>query len=348
MRIIVTGATGNVGTHVLDALSTEPKVDSIVGIARRQPEASWPKTSFVAADVSTTELRPLFEGADAVIHLAWLIQPGRDQKLVRRVNVEGSRRVFEAARDANVAIAVHASSVGAYSAASNKDPVDEGWPTGGIPSSFYSAHKAEVEQWLDAFVADTPSMRIVRLRPGLIFSRAAASGIRRLFAGPLLPSPLVRSTLIPVLPIPRDLTIQAVHSRDVGDAYRRAVIQDVRGAFNLAAEPLLDAAELGDMLGARVVPTSPRLLRALASATWRLHLQPTSPGWLDMGLGVPVMDTSRARTELGWHPERNARDAMLELLEGMRQRAGRPTGPLDPSTGGPLRVSEFLTGIGSR
>ncbi len=88
------------------------------------------------------------------------------------------------------------------------------------------------------------------------------------------------------------------------------------------------------------------MLRAAAAVTWKLRLQPTSPGWVDMGLGVPVMDTTRARTELGWTPRHSAGDALLDLLAGMRDRAGEHTPPLDPSTGGPARIREVLTGVG--
>ena len=94
MRIVVTGATGNVGTSVLEALARDERVDEIVGIARRRPEWTNPKTRFVTADVAEADLRPHFAGADAVIHLAWLIQPSRDERELERVNVRGSRKVF--------------------------------------------------------------------------------------------------------------------------------------------------------------------------------------------------------------------------------------------------------------
>jgi UDP-glucose 4-epimerase len=190
---------------------------------------------------------------------------------------------------------------------------------------------------------------VVRLRPGLIFKRDAASGIRRLFAGPFLPSPLVRSSLIPIVPKSDRLCFQAVHSYDVGEAYRLAALsREARGAFNLAAEPVLDAAELGRVLGARPVPVHPGLLRAGAALTYRLRIQPSEPGWLDMGLGVPLMDVSRARRELGWEPRRSASDAVRELLDGIREGAGIETPPLSPGAGGPLRAREILTGVGKR
>jgi nucleoside-diphosphate-sugar epimerase len=289
-----------------------------------------------------------FTGADAVVHLAWLIQPSRDRATTYAVNVEGSRRVFEAAAAAGVPALVHASSVGAYSPGPKDRSVDESWPTGGIPSSFYSRDKATVERILDRFEAEHPQVRVVRLRPGLIFKAEAASGIRRLFAGPLLPTPLLRRRLIPIVPALDRLRFQGVHSLDVGEAYRLAVVRDVRGAFNVAADPVLDPQELGRLLGARPVPVPERALRAAVDATWRLRLQPTPPGWLDLALGVPIMDVGRAREELGWTPTRTAGEALLELIDAMRRGDGLQTAPLQPGNAGPLRIRELLTGIGGR
>jgi UDP-glucose 4-epimerase len=226
--------------------------------------------------------------------------------------------------------------------------VDESWPTNGVRTSFYARQKAEVERILDRFERDRPETRVVRLRPGLIFKREAASGIRRLFAGPFLPSPLLHPRLLPLVPdLPR-LRFQAVHSRDIGEAYRLVIVGDARGAFNVAAEPVLDPPELARLLGSRRVRIPERLARAATALTWRLHLQPTPPGWLDLALGVPLLDVSRARAELGWTPRHDAGEALLELLEGLREGAGAPTPPLDPWTGGPARVRELAGGLGSR
>jgi UDP-glucose 4-epimerase len=348
MRVVVTGATGNVGTSVLRALGSDPDVDEIVGIARRRPALEAPKVEWVQADVVRDDLVPHFRGADAVIHLAWLIQPSRDRATTRAVNVEGSARVFRAVADAEVPALVYASSIGAYSPGPKHAAVDESWPTGGIPSSFYARDKSDVERLLDRFEREHPGVRVVRLRPALIFKREAATEIRRLFAGPLLPSPLVRRRLIPVVPKVERLRFQAVHSHDVGEAYRLAAVRDVRGAFNVAAEPVLDPDELARLLGARPVPVPAAALRAAAWVTWKLRLQPTPPGWVDMALAVPIMDVTRARTELGWQPRHTAGDALLELLDGLRDGAGLPTPPLDPATTAPARAGEARTGVGAR
>jgi len=349
MRVVITGATGNVGTSVVAALERDERVDEIVGIARRRPGPDRPGTRWVAADVTTAPLEPLFEGADAVVHLAWLIQPSRDEQTLEATNVHGSQRVFDAAAAAGVGTLVHASSIGAYSPGPSDRRVSEDWPTEGIPSSFYSRHKAACERALDALEARHPELRVVRLRPGLIFKRGSATEIRRLFAGPFLPSPLVRPGLVFVIPDLPGLAVQAVHADDVADAYRLAIVDEsARGAYNIASEPVLDVPELSRLLGARPVRLHAGLVRALTTASWRMRLQPTPPGWLDMGLRGPIMDITRARTELGWEPRQSAGDALLELMKGMREGAGLPTPPLDPATTGPLRVRELLTGIGRR
>src|SRR5947209_2786597 len=136
MRLVITGATGNVGTSLLEVLSEEPAVQEIVAVARRAPGVSHPRTRFVAADIARDDL-------------AWLIQPGRDESVTRAVNVSGSERVFAAVVEARVPALIYASSVGAYSPGPKDRAVDESWPTGGIPSSFYSRHKAAVERVLD-------------------------------------------------------------------------------------------------------------------------------------------------------------------------------------------------------
>jgi nucleoside-diphosphate-sugar epimerase len=344
MRVVVVGATGNIGTSVLAALTADAKVSSIAAVARRP--ADDPSVEWHARDVTRDDLDRVMDGADAVICLPWLIQPSRDLETLRATNVDGSRRVFEAAARAGVPALLYSSSVGAYSPGPKDRAVDESWPTRGIQSSFYSRHKAEVERILDGF--EDRGMRIVRMRPALVFKREAAAEIRRLFAGPFLPSPLVRRRLIPVVPRSDRLRFQAVHSLDVGEAFRLAVHAPVRGAFNLAADPVLDGDELGRSLGARPVPVHPGLLRSAADLTWRLRLQPSPPGWVDMALGVPIMSTERARAELGWSPRHSSRAALLELLDGLRDDAGADTPRLAPDAGGRFRTGELRTGVGAR
>ena len=349
MRVVVVGATGNLGTSVLRSLAVEQQVESILGLSRRRPNLTMPKVEWAEADVTQDDVVPHFRGADAVILLSWIIQPSRNLNKQWMVNVEGSTRAARAVKEAGVPALLYASSVGAYSPGPKDRAVDEGWPTGGIPTSYYGRHKAEVERRLDRFEKEAPGVRVVRMRPGLVFKKEAAEGIRRLFAGPFFPSLLANPKLINFIPDIEDLRSQIVHSYDVGEAFRLALVnEDVRGAFNLATEPVLDAKEIGRILNARPLPFSARVARAGADLSWRLRLQPVPAGWLDLSRQVPIMDTSRARTELGWTPRYSADETLLEILEGLRTGSGLDTPPLSKETSGPLRAREFITGVGGR
>src|SRR5215210_5145666 len=120
MRIVVVGATGNLGTSVLRSLEQEESVESVLGIARRLPGLTVPKVEWAAADVVDDDLVPHFRGADAIVLLAWIIQPSRDLTKQWMVNVEGSMRVARAAKEAGAPVLIYASSVGAYSPGPNR------------------------------------------------------------------------------------------------------------------------------------------------------------------------------------------------------------------------------------
>jgi UDP-glucose 4-epimerase len=336
-RVVVVGATGNVGTSLLRRLELDPAVSEIVAVARRPASTGSAKVRWQPADISGDDLVPLFEGADVVVHLAWVIQPSHDEETMVRTNVLGSVRVFDAAARAGVGAIVYASSVGAYAKGPKDSAVDETWPTDGIATSFYARHKATVERLLDRFEIDHPEIRVVRMRPGLIFKRGQGSEGRRLFLGPLVPVRLLRPKLLPVLPNIRELVFQAVHTDDVAEAYRLAVIGDASGPFNLVADPVLDLPTVADAIGARTIPVPTNVARAVIDLSWNAYLQPTPPGWLEMGLKVPILSRARAERDLGWHPTRSATDTVREVLEGIADRAGEATPKLEPTVGGHLR-----------
>ncbi|MFJ8079208.1 SDR family oxidoreductase [Streptomyces sp. NPDC096205] len=329
-RIVVTGATGNVGTSVVRLLSEDPQVESVRGLARRLPDWSPPKTEWSSVDLADDEadLATEFEGASAVVHLAWAFQPTHDPVRTWQTNVLGSLRVFEAAAAAGVPVLVHASSVGAYSPGPKDRAVDESWPTHGWPDAAYCREKAYLERVLDAFEREHPEVRVVRMRPAFLFKREAASEQRRIFGGRFLPGPLARPELLPFLPDIPGLRVQALHTDDAAEAYRLAVHTDVRGAFNLAADPPVDAELLGEMFGARPVRLPRTAARSAIAAAWGVRLLPASPHLFDAVLRLPLMDCTRARTELGWEPERTATETVEEFLQGFRQGAGADTVPL--------------------
>jgi UDP-glucose 4-epimerase len=348
MRVVVVGATGNVGTSVIRALEADESVTSIVGVARRMPGWQPKRTRWRIADVATDDLSQIFDGADAVVHLAWLFQPTRNATVTWRANVLGSMRVFRAVAETGVPALVYASSVGAYSPGPKHEPVDESWPTHGWPGAAYGREKAYVERVLDVFEYDNPSVRVVRMRPGFIFQRAASTEQRRLFAGPFLPRRLIRAGRVPFVPDIPGLRLQVLHADDAGEAYRLALTKPVAGAFNLAADPVVDPAMLADLLGAKTVPVPPGLVRTAVATGYHLRLLPAAPGLLEMALEVPIMSTERARRVLSWAPRHSAGEAVLDFLDGMNDGAGMRTAPLAPERGLRGRLRELVSGVGGR
>ncbi|MCC3278269.1 NAD-dependent epimerase/dehydratase family protein [Arthrobacter sp. zg-Y40] len=339
MRVAVIGATGNVGTAVLRRLA-EARQElgelEVAGIARRIPDTTQPPYDGVewhSIDVGDTanvpELTEALRGADAVIHLAWLIQPNRDEAELHRVNVQGTENALAAAAAAGVRQFVCASSVGAYSPAPKDRLTDESWPARGIASSHYSRHKGEQEALLDRFELEYPEIPVARLRPGLIFSSDAGSEIGHYFIGRLIPKFFLNKLSLPLIPLPDSFVFQAVHADDIADAYWRVVDQRAEGAFNIAADPIITPELLAGMLGAKRVLNVPvKLVRAVVGLTWAAHLQATDPGWVDMAAGAPVMDTTRAREVLGWRPRRTSLEALQFVLDGMSAGDGVAGSPL--------------------
>jgi UDP-glucose 4-epimerase len=329
MRVVVIGATGNLGTGVLRRLHAAGA--EIVGVARRMPDASLEPYSGVTwrlADIgaagAVSGLAATMRGADAVIHLGWALQPNHRERVMHRTNVVGTAHVLEAVAQAGVPQVVVASSVGAYSAAPKDRPRDESWPTGGIHTSHYSRHKAENERAMDAFEAAHPDVVVTRMRPGLVMHDEAAAEIARLFLGRRIPTRWMGlATRTPVLPLPRELVSQVVHNEDVADAFWRAVERRAPGAFNIAADPVVDPALVGRLLDARVVAVPLPALRALVSASWRARVQRTDPGWIDIAANVPVMSTARAREVLGWTPTHTAEEVLTEFGRAFVHRTGR-------------------------
>uniref|UniRef100_A0AAU2W0C3 NAD-dependent epimerase/dehydratase family protein n=1 Tax=Streptomyces sp. NBC_00008 TaxID=2903610 RepID=A0AAU2W0C3_9ACTN len=331
--VVVTGATGNVGTSVVRALAGDPAVASVLGLARRLPDTSLPGVEWGSIDLSRPDSARTLEAhlvdADAVVHLAWRFQPTHDPVVTWRSNVQGSLRIFDAVRRAGVPTLIHASSVGAYSPGPKHEPgVDEQWPTHGWPDAAYCREKAYLERVLDTFEVRHPQIRVVRMRPTFLFKETAASEQRRIFAGRYMPGVLLRPDLLPFVPDLKGLRFQVMHTDDAAEAYRLAVLNDVRGPFNLAADPVLDAGVLGKILKARVVPLPRALARGALATAWRLRAVPASPHLFDAVLRLPVMDWKRVREELGWRPTRSAPEALEAFLRGVVRGEGEQTVPL--------------------
>lgn len=339
MRVVVVGASGNLGTAILRRLREDATVTSLVGVARRAPRETPPPPydvewvpCHIGADGDdapvVAALADAFAGANAVVHLAWAIQPSHHRRYQRAVNVRGTQRVVDACRRAGVPHLVVASSVGAYGPAYDDEPKDELFPTTGVPTSDYSVDKVAQERLLDRAEEEEPGLAIARMRPALVFQHDAGHEIHGIFLGHLVPGTLLDGRL-PVLPWPRGVRVQAVHADDLAEAFREAVVRQVRGAFNLAGPGILRGPDVAAVLSqSKLREVPPPLLRAGLLAAWHARLAPIGPGWLDLAASVPVLDTSRAERVLGWRPQRTAAESLRELVDGIAAGAGTVSPPL--------------------
>lgn len=333
MRIVITGASGNVGTALLRKLAGDHE---LVGVCRRPPRGGAPYDAVawhaldLAAPGALDALRPIVRGAAAVVHLAWGFQPSRDVAYLDRLGVGGTRAVVDAVQAEDVPHLVHMSSVGAYSPGGHTR-VTEQWPTDGISSLAYSREKVAAERILDEREQrDAHRTAIARMRPGLIVQREAGSALLRYGAPAFLPSAALRH--LPVLPLDRDLVVPIVHTDDVADAIARVLEQRATGPFNLAADPPITRDLIAEVLGARPVHLPRGVLRAAADLAWRARLQPLDPGWIDLAFAVPLLDTGRALRELGWTPSVDARTALTQVVAGMADGASTASPALRPRT----------------
>jgi UDP-glucose 4-epimerase len=344
MRVVIVGASGNAGTALLRRLKSETDIE-LVGVCRRLPvpdppydRVEWHSCDIGAPDAAA-KLGAIVAGADAVVHLAWQIQPSHDQRRLYRTNVLGSRAVVQAVVDAGVPSLVYASSLGVYAPGPKDAYVTEDWPATGVIESSYSRHKVLVERLLNRVEAERPALRVVRLRPALIFQRDSGTEIGRYFAGPLLPARLLRYHRIPVIPSHPALRVQAVHADDIADAYARVLRSDVRGAFNVAAGPVLDPAVAAEVFHGVRVPVPAFVLKSAVSLSWWLRLQPIDVGWIELGLKAPLLSCDRIAAELDWRPLVDTVTALTELIDGMADRAQTASPPLsaDPDLAGRFR-----------
>ncbi|MBB4689096.1 NAD-dependent epimerase/dehydratase family protein [Amycolatopsis jiangsuensis] len=346
MRIAITGASGNIGTALLRALDPGHE---ITAVARRMPDRHaepYSRAQWCSLDIgepgADQELTQAFAGADAVVHLAWAISPAWGDPPMTRTNQDGTRNVLQAVTSAGVERLVCASSVAAYAPGPPGEKVTEDWPCSGIESSAYSRSKALLETALDLFSSAHPGVAVARIRPCAVLQRPAAGEFTRWLLEPLLPPGLIGGRFLP-MPLWDSLRAQAVHADDVAEAIRSILDRQVVGPFNLAADDVLHASELAHVLGGTRLPMTKPVARTVAQVAWLAGLQPLHPGWLELADQAALVDTTRARSLLGWQPRYSTAEALQDLIEGLRRGEGESSAPLASSRLGLLRRARALT-----
>jgi UDP-glucose 4-epimerase len=328
LTVAVTGPTGEIGQAFVAALERSREVHRVLGMARRpfDPAArGWKKVVYRRGDVlDRAAVAALAKDADVVVHLAFMIMGGAAES--RRVNLEGSRNVFEATAASGVKRLVYASSVAAYGYhANNPQPRTEDVPARGSDGHYYSAQKAEVEaalhETLDASATDAYVLRpcivagpdapmLIDSLPYTQISERLPRAVLRLLDG----VPILR----PVLPDP-GVPFQLVHHDDVATALRAAVLgRGPAGAYNLAGSGQLTVAQLADELGWYSIPVPELAVDAVAEMIARLGFLPAQAQWISAFREPVIMDAAKARRELGWRPRHDALQTLRATIAAAR------------------------------
>ncbi|MGH2725486.1 MAG: NAD-dependent epimerase/dehydratase family protein [Actinomycetota bacterium] len=318
MRVAVTGITGQFGKALARVLEDEPAVNEVVGVARRPfdpADEGFRKLVYRPGDVRDPDLRSSLAGADVIVHLAFVIGGSRaDQAQRRDINVNGSRNVFAATAEAGARKLIYASSIAAYGAhPDNPDLITEQHPTRGTPGVSYSQEKAEVEGILDLFEKEHPQVTVTRLRPCMVAGPGFEDMLWEFLPDQARRLPIFKTWFPRLFPNPIQggrFLVQAVHEDDVAEAFRLAIVGDAPGAFNLAGEDVLGARDLANILKARAVPVPLFGIRQLVDVAHRIGISKVPGDWVDLVRYPILVDTTRARTQLGWEPMFTSAGAM--------------------------------------
>ena len=331
LTVAVTGPTGTFGFGLIPLLEADPRIERIVGIARRPfdpSEHGWTKLDYRQGDVRDPDaLESAFDDADVVVHLAFMITGTASREKIRAINVEGTLNAFKAAVAAGADRFVYASSVAAYGFHDdNPIGMTEDWPTRPATRLFYAQEKAELEQLLGEQADANPTLSLYLLRPPIVLGPHAVG------AKNALPEPLgavARKALdlagrLPVpLPVPApDLPMQFIHEDDVGEALLKCVVADgPPGAYNIAGDGTVTAADVVRELGLNPITVPAGISQGAARAAASVPLPSFAPPmaeWVEAASHPAIMDTTKAKRELGWQPQYTGLEALRETLRRER------------------------------
>ncbi len=326
ITVAVTGPTGEIGVSAVTALEREPAVDAVIGMARRPFDPSsrgWVKTVYQQGDILDREaVEALVAQADVVVHLAFIIMGSRAESA--RINLQGTRNVFEATVAGSAASRprrlVYTSSVAAYGYhCDNPVPLTEGVPARGSPEHYYSAQKAACEALLTDVSRDSP-LEVFVLRPCIVAGHTATA-LADVMPWNRLPGPVrALAGMVPVLkPVVPDpgFPLQLVHNDDVAAAIALVATTPARpGVYNIAGDGVVTVADVAKALGGRAVRV-PAAAAAASAAISRVPCVPSMLEWLHVARTSVVMDTIKAKTELGWRPLHSSAEALAALASAV-------------------------------
>ena len=322
LTVAVTGPTGTFGLALMPLLQADKQVTRVIGIARRPfdpADRGWTKMEYRRGDVRDPEaLTAAFDGADAVVHLAFLIISG-SKETTQAINVEGTLNTFRAAAEAGARRFVYASSIAAYGFhRDNPVGITEDWPTRPADRLFYAQEKAELERLLLDEAEGHPEIDLYMLRPPIVLGPDAVGAKAQLSPGLVQVLQFLRSGIRRLRVVPAvvpDLPVQLIHQDDVAEALRLCVVAaGPPGAYNIAADDVVNGVDVLRELGFLPLAVPGKPVAAVARAIATLPFLPSGMQWVEALSHPAIMDTSKARTELGWSPKHSALESLRATL----------------------------------
>jgi UDP-glucose 4-epimerase len=320
MRYVITGGSGYIGSRLVDLLSRRDDTERIVIADVAPPKGYLPKTEFERIDVRDRDsVRALLERTkpDALVHLAFILNPSHDEDLMYDVDVNGTHNVLEAAAAAGTLHVLVASSAVAYGAfPDNPVPLTEEDPVRGVASFSYARDKTESDRICQLWAAAYPDRTMTIVRPCIVF-------------GPNVDNYLVRLWTKQPFAVDAghlDQRIQFVHEDDVVEGVTALLLGRHAGAFNVAGDGTMTRRECAELIGSPVRKMPLRAYRALARAMWGARLSEAPPGGIEFELHSWLVANDKLKQTTGWRPRHTSRET-FELT----MRAHGKLAPAEPS-----------------
>ncbi|HKA94196.1 MAG TPA: NAD-dependent epimerase/dehydratase family protein [Acidimicrobiia bacterium] len=307
VAIAVTGASGLVGQRLLPKLAEDERVTRLIGLDVRDPRRRVRNLAFHRVDIGGAELKPLLEAADVLVHLATVVDPIADEALMARVNVEGTRRVLDAAAAVGVRKVIRVSSAAVYGAwPNNSVPLTEDAPLRPNPGFAPAVHAAEVERLIGEWREEHPAVTVTTMRSAPVLGAGAERLPSRLLLG--RPPLRVRGATPPV---------QVVHVDDLVDALALAIANDLPGTYNVSADGWLGADDVRALLPRSLWPPIPaEMLERALGRLWASGLGDVPPSVVPYLVHPWVVANDRLRAA-GWQPRHSNEDAVVEGLDSL-------------------------------
>jgi UDP-glucose 4-epimerase len=316
MKYFITGGSGYIGSRLVELLVGREETERVVIADLRHPPVPWPKSAYVEMDVRDPSMSRLMEleRPDVLVHLAFILNPLRDERLMYDIDVNGTHNVLEAAAGAGTEQVLVASSTTAYGAwPDNPVPLPEEHPVRGMPNYEYARDKTEMDRMCQLWAARHPDRAMTIVRPCIVF-------------GPNVDNYIIRIWLTaPFMPLVDgiDADIQYVHESDLVEAMSRLLVQRKAGIFNVTGDGTLKTSEAAEIAGLKTREVAYKGYHRLMSALWRLRVPRAEapPGQIDFFRYPWIASNEKVKSTLEWQPRYTSRDAFETALRAKGKAA---------------------------